>query len=199
MQSWLGHPIPNSLILASTSQLLPTVILHYTSDSYSFLNRQLSVSSLSMSTTSTTSSIRSQLGPLTTTFSRPSDCSSLLWYTHSYGWYGYPANTLQCRLEKYSTSGSVTSKVFKRAILAESCFPPGFASFINQWTATDPLAPPSPYETVHFYSPGLVCPAGYTTACAVARQTDLSLPPGAPGGIWSLLSPGETAIGCCPR
>lgn len=143
--------------------------------------------------------IRSQLGPLTTTFTRPSDCSSLLWYDYTDGWYGHPANTLQCRLEKYSTSGSVTSSVFKRAILAESCFPSGFASYMNQWTSWDPLAPPSPYGPVHFYSPGLICPAGYTTACAVARQTDLPLPPGAPSGIWSLLSPGETAIGCCPR
>ncbi len=44
-----------------------------------------------------------------------------------------------------------------------------------------------------FYSPGLVCPAGYVSACSATAGGSSDWQP-----QWSLTS-GETAVGCCPR
>lgn len=45
-----------------------------------------------------------------------------------------------------------------------------------------------------FYSPGTICPSGYTTACQATY--------GQPVSGWEVqfpLTTGETAVGCCPR
>lgn len=147
-----------------------------------------------------TTAIRTELGPLTTTFVPPPDCSSILWYTSYTDWHGLQAHNFQCGYKTYTTSGTggstVTSIMYKLSSLREICFPSGFASYMNRPASLD-VAPGT--GLLHFFSPGLVCPAGFTTACAIVKQTDVPLPPGDPVGVWSLLRPGETAVGCCPR
>jgi hypothetical protein len=81
-----------------------------------------------------------------------------------------------------------------------------WAAWLNDATACWPPAttgPPTARSSLRdwnfggwgFYSPGLVCPGGYTSACsAIANQTaalgwDVE---------YSMLA-GETAVGCCPR
>ncbi|KAK4246092.1 hypothetical protein C7999DRAFT_33488 [Corynascus novoguineensis] len=63
------------------------------------------------------------------------------------------------------------------------------------WPPTTRLSrpPTHPFVGWGFYSPGLECPSGYTTACT-ARYN------GRPD--WEIefsLIPGETAVGCCPE
>lgn len=66
-----------------------------------------------------------------------------------------------------------------------SCWPP---PSVNQ-----ALLRKHPFQGLGFYSPGLACPTGYTTACTAEYgrrpQWDIQF----------ALVPGETAVGCCPE
>ncbi|EHK44158.1 hypothetical protein TRIATDRAFT_300470 [Trichoderma atroviride IMI 206040] len=109
------------------------------------------------------------LGPLTTTWTMPQTCSIFMpgCSTCDNAYNGQSCNP--------TSGGQVMDNT--------ACWPP----------ATSGVASPSwPFVGWGFYSPGLACPAGYTSACtAVYGQR----PP------WSTqfsLVPSETAIGCCP-
>lgn len=70
---------------------------------------------------------------------------------------------------------------------AITCWPP------TSKGAPTPIVSPGGWEGYGFYSPGLVCPAGYTSACTATE-----------GGHsdWDVqfsMTQGETAVGCCPR
>ncbi|KAK3177383.1 hypothetical protein K4F52_009821, partial [Lecanicillium sp. MT-2017a] len=65
----------------------------------------------------TTTLIRTDFGPLPTTFEQPSDCASTLWYNYDAGWKGYYAESLTCWTPPY------TSTVEKEGLVQESCFP----------------------------------------------------------------------------
>ncbi|PCH02201.1 Hypothetical protein PENO1_038890 [Penicillium occitanis (nom. inval.)] len=129
-----------------------------------------------MSATSTISSRSNLLGPLTTTWSAPEPCQSAWIDCESCGdaWQG------QDCLDDGSNSDALT------------CWPP-----VAETTAD--LQPP--FLGLGFYSPGLACPVGYETACAMS---------GASNGLQQTISgqqqfqfdfaptAGETVIGCCP-
>ncbi|KAL6696542.1 hypothetical protein J3F84DRAFT_299931 [Trichoderma pleuroticola] len=103
------------------------------------------------------------LGPLTTTWTMPETCSIYL-----QGFRGQSCNSM-------SGGGRVQDNT--------ACWPPvkpGIAS------------PAWPFSGWGFYSPGVACPAGYTTACtAVYGQR-------AQWDIQFALVSSETAVGCCP-
>ncbi len=110
------------------------------------------------------------LGPLTTTWSMPDSCTAFLVNcpTCDGGFRGQ-----QCVV--HSGTG--------RAEDHTSCWPPA---------RTQAGTPQYPFVGWGFYSPGLACPTGYTSACTAVY-----------GGRadWEIeftLNAGETAVGCCP-
>jgi hypothetical protein len=116
-------------------------------------------------------SARTILGPLTTTFTPAPSCTIpvIACSTCNYGWG------------------------------AQTCFSGGVEDFTGCWPATGTSANlPSPTQPLWgwgFYSPGLVCPQGYASACS-ATATNIATGTWTPQ--WSM-SAGETAVGCCPR
>ncbi|KAF2750316.1 hypothetical protein M011DRAFT_237900 [Sporormia fimetaria CBS 119925] len=123
---------------------------------------------------------RSNLGPLTTLFTPPTECSRavLPCQTCSTAWLG-----LAC-----SSDGGPIDDI--------TCWPP----------ATSSIPRPTPYVSgMGFYSPGISCPAGYTSACTAVStrpgQTDvpelITRGPFKDGGFQFRLVEGETAVGCC--
>ncbi|KAL1838749.1 hypothetical protein VTJ49DRAFT_2247 [Mycothermus thermophilus] len=110
------------------------------------------------------------LGPLTTAWSMPEDCK---------------VNVVLCPTcdEGFRGQQCVVSNGEARAEDHTRCWPPVTAAAGSpQW----------PFMGWGYYSPGISCPVGYTTACTAEY-----------GGRseWAhqfTLVPGETAIGCCP-
>ncbi|ETS73828.1 hypothetical protein PFICI_14774 [Pestalotiopsis fici W106-1] len=113
---------------------------------------------------------RTNLGPLTTTFTYPSSCNVAIQgcATCDYGW---QAQT--CSDNAFNAQGVQDNP---------DCWPARATSVstgvaLNGWG---------------FYSPGIQCPVGYATSCVATE--------GVAGGFnfqFELL-PSETAIGCCP-
>ncbi|KAK3302876.1 uncharacterized protein B0T15DRAFT_258284 [Chaetomium strumarium] len=111
------------------------------------------------------------LGPLTATWTMPKSCSV------------HVVNCATCS-EGFRGQQCVTRDGSVQASDHTTCWPPA---------ATRVPAPQPPFIGWGFYSPGMACPAGYTTACTAQY-----------GGRseWDVeftLVPGETAIGCCPE
>jgi hypothetical protein len=108
---------------------------------------------------------RNILGPLTTVFTAPQECDV-------------------AALISYQTS----------AYRGQSCTVDFLADASTCWpqvTAAAPLQSP-PLNGWGFYSPGISCPAGYTSACSATQGSSTG---------WVMQFPmdeGETAVGCCP-
>lgn len=107
------------------------------------------------------------LGDLTTTFTQPLRCSTAV------------AECLTCGLawqaQRCPTASLVADDV--------ACWPP----------RTRNVFTPVPLLQWGVYSPGIACPAGYTTACTHDGSK--------PRGDFSFPVPpraSETAVGCCP-
>ncbi|KAK4158054.1 hypothetical protein C8A00DRAFT_39610 [Chaetomidium leptoderma] len=110
------------------------------------------------------------LGPLTTAWSMPASCT---------------VNVLNCATctSAYRGQACVMNGETGRAEDHTDCWPP-----VTSRAGT----PRYPFLGWGYYSPGLACPTGYTTACTAEYG-------GRPG--WEMqfnLVPGETAVGCCP-
>jgi hypothetical protein len=121
--------------------------------------------------TASPTSPRALLGPLTKSYTPPQIC--LTFAQASYGptaWAG----------QGCSTGNPVDTS---------SCWPPAFVS-----------APAAPYYGWGFYSPGLICPSGYSSACSTALEKSGSSPSSfaQPFSFQFPLVPGETVVGCCP-
>ncbi|KAL2168871.1 hypothetical protein VTG60DRAFT_6773 [Thermothelomyces hinnuleus] len=107
------------------------------------------------------------LGPLTTAWSMPGSCTV------------HVRNCATCN-EGFRGQQCVSGQPEDHT----TCWPPAIK-------ANEP--PQHPFVGWGFYSPGLVCPSGYTTACTAEYG-------GRPE--WEIeftLIPGETAVGCCPE
>ena len=124
------------------------------------------------------------LGPLTTPFTPPQECSYLAAYGE--GASGYiPGLDQGCNSQIPQDT--------------TSCWPPILPSVwasISQSSEIDPY-----FNGLGFYSPGLQCPVGYASACITATPfSDLSTAYiGADYFSFQYeLEAGETAIGCCP-
>ncbi|KAJ3485486.1 hypothetical protein NLG97_g6804 [Lecanicillium saksenae] len=130
---------------------------------------------------------RTNLGPLTATFSGPSSCSVLD------GSFTKDGGALNGALG-YSCRARGNGQIFGPD---PSCFPSSLASYINagdQWLST-----------IAVYSPGNICPNGFSSACTMTRSAN-DRPPTTAGilqtanrAMFNILEIGETAIGCCPR
>ncbi|KAK0636763.1 hypothetical protein B0T17DRAFT_477890, partial [Bombardia bombarda] len=107
------------------------------------------------------------LGPLTTTFVPPPAC----------------------------TVAVGACKTCNVAWLGQECVATGAQDNTDCWPTTTEgaLAPEPTLYGWGFYSPGLMCPQGYASACSATA--------GSAGAGWPLqfkLTAGETAVGCCP-
>jgi hypothetical protein len=113
------------------------------------------------------SSERYNLGPLVTPFAYPSTCTSAF---------------LDC-----STCPD--------AWLAQTCGDNGVQDDRDCWPPlfNGDLLTSAPFNGGGFYSPGILCPVGYTSACSATGGGDTSY-----SFQYDLLD-AETAIGCCPR
>lgn len=114
------------------------------------------------------------LGPLTTVFSADPTCMTLL--------FGECGSDTVCSGWLGQTCNLATTSSFYWPSNDLACYP--------SWTTgAQTLA----YNGWGFYSPGLSCPSGYTSACSttadVSGNFQFQFPPTA----------GETAVGCCPR
>ncbi|OCK98065.1 uncharacterized protein K441DRAFT_703601 [Cenococcum geophilum 1.58] len=121
---------------------------------------------------------RTIIGPLKSTFTPPPACSILV------------AQCATCTVAWQGQSCYSVDSSDEGAEDQASCWPPA--------TAT---TPPAPLAGWGFYSPGLNCPVGYTSACTAISQAQ-----GSSSSV-SLITPfvfqyslnaGETAVGCCP-
>lgn len=106
------------------------------------------------------------LGPLTTEFTAPPDCSFA------------------------GVSGTPLSIGF----LGQTCVGDALADASTCWPPATPAAPSAttPLSGWGFYSPGISCPAGHTTACYATHGFRTG---------WDMqytMEEGETAVGCCP-
>jgi hypothetical protein len=120
-------------------------------------------------------SSRTILGPLTTTFTPAPSCSigARACPTCNYAW-----EAQSC----YSTISD--NNVVYGISDATQCWPP---------TSAGLPSPTPPLWGWGFYSPGIICPTGYTSACSATAGNAMTWTP-----EWSLAA-GETAVGCCPR
>ncbi|KAB5586246.1 hypothetical protein GE09DRAFT_58134 [Coniochaeta sp. 2T2.1] len=115
-------------------------------------------------------SVRTNLGPLTTPFTYPASCNVVVQQcsTCTFGWQGQ-----SCGTNSFNTQGVQDNL---------DCWPPR-SNDVSSGVAVNGWG---------FYSPGVECPIGYTSACSSTA--------GVEGGFafqFSML-PRETAVGCCP-
>ena len=121
---------------------------------------------------------RNSLGPLTTTFAHPSEC----W---NWGIEDYTAS-----LQQGCTSSSLIDTI--------DCWPPIPESIVEARS----ILSSEHFYGLGFYSPGFVCPTGYTSACTQIQPPSGELPSIEVDVSFDFqypLEPGETAIGCCPK
>ncbi|KAF2866495.1 hypothetical protein BDV95DRAFT_598756 [Massariosphaeria phaeospora] len=132
--------------------------------------------------TQTPTSTRSNLGPLTTTFIAPSHCSGAV---------------LAC---------PTCSKAFQAQTCKSGPNASGAEDDSECWPPTTVSEKRPPLAGFGFYSPGIACPMGYTTACSAVSQAVQQttsavrvVPVALQGGKFQFpLVAGETAVGCCP-
>ncbi|KAF2650022.1 hypothetical protein K491DRAFT_609654, partial [Lophiostoma macrostomum CBS 122681] len=154
--------------------------LHPVNDHRHQYDRRASTAKSTPSATQLPTPSRSNLGPLTTTFIPPSQCSRvfLACPTCDSAWQG-----LSC-----DSQGAPQDDT--------ACWP----------TATSyPVQSQAALSGFGFYSPGLICPTGYSSACsAVSTRPNEPAPTAivtsAPmnGSFQFPMVEGETAVGCCP-
>lgn len=121
---------------------------------------------------------RSILGPLTTTFTPPPACTIAV------------ANCNTCKVGWLAQTCFSSNSLFQNASDESTCWPP---------VTITPT--PGNLSSYGFYSPGLICPSGYSTACAAAGTAKTAVTGLANGTGFAFqydLLANETAVGCCP-
>jgi hypothetical protein len=118
---------------------------------------------------------RTILGPLTTTYTAPSSCTVPVQEC--------PMCNLAWRAQSCFASSSGRNTWYGDEDNTD-CWPPR-SSFVKK--------PTPPLSGWGFYSPGLVCPNGMTSACSATGGGSSGWP------VQFGLLEKETAVGCCPR
>lgn len=130
----------------------------------------------------------SNLGPLTTTFVPASSCGVMDGSFTKVGGGLNGAVGYACQVA--TRDGQIFGP-------DPACFPNSLASYINngdRWLSS-----------LAVYSPGSICPEGFSAACTVERSKDDEPPTTtrniitASRAMYNVLQIGETAVGCCPK
>lgn len=136
-------------------------------------------------------STTSNVGPLTTIFTPAESCTSILAYMTL-----APDTVFSDRFSSlsllYISRGVAcgSGSPFNPVAPDSACYPSGFTEVNSNWFADASATP--------VFSPGVLCPSGFTADRGVYRRGDDT---GAPTtGLASEygLKPGELAVGCCP-
>lgn len=145
----------------------------YLTTAYQHLNASLPTMAVANLTSSTPTQLpRTVLGPLTSIWTPPASCSVPI----ADGPYTDEGRTAAYRDQTCATAAS--SGIYD----ASQCWPP---------TAASAAAATPPFLARGFYSPGLVCPSGYSSACTAVGGSAVS--------GWTpeyTVAPMETAVGC---
>ena len=113
------------------------------------------------------------LGPLTTVWTLPPTCTYLI-----------PPCSTCVEFFQGQTCGTTASGDPGEPQDNADCWPPRDRNVgTAQW----------PFVGWGFYSPGLSCPIGYTSACTAVYGE------GSEWDVEFILRPKETAVGCCPQ
>ncbi|KAI9707923.1 MAG: hypothetical protein M1820_004342 [Bogoriella megaspora] len=157
---------------------------------------------------STAEPSRIVLAPLTTVFTPPSSCTSFFipYIRPTVPFYGFTATTaptgsalqgVKCSSTfDFVNDGDGMMDTFDATGPLEydlNCWPPA--------TENSLTSPARILSAGGFYSPGLHCPSGYTTACtAIGMNNTLTTTAGLDGSFSFQFPPvsDETAVGCCP-
>ncbi|KAK8198085.1 uncharacterized protein BKA78DRAFT_293109 [Phyllosticta capitalensis] len=118
-----------------------------------FVNSTVQVLPTSTWTRSLFSTV-SPLGPLTTTFTPPSDCQI-----------GYSSASFVSNLID-DISGYYNTSEYTIAQIAKTCLNSAIGDAASCWPSASTTPYADEFSGWGFYSPGLFCPVGYTTACA---------------------------------
>ncbi|KAF2715373.1 hypothetical protein K504DRAFT_446243 [Pleomassaria siparia CBS 279.74] len=143
--------------------------------------RQQTIAETRQPRSTSTPTRKGNLGPLTTTFNPPAHCTR-------------PA--LACATCSSARAAQVcrTQLNGQKSQQDTDCWP--------QVTAAPRIAPQGLQAPLGFYSPGIMCPMGYATACAasVPAEPAQTTAPARDGGNFDFpLSAGESGFGCCPQ
>ena len=155
------------------------------------------------------SNSRANLGPLTTTWTPPSSCSvlgigtdnpTLAWQAQQC----YTTSAVSGTTVSFTDNSGNPTTLTVPATTKSNIYYDGVA---DDFTCRPPTsygvpAPSIPLNGWGFYSPGVVCPSGYTSTCTATVGPDGSPAPVASGNSFQFqfaLQPGETAVGCCPK
>ncbi len=147
---------------------------------------------------------RVDLGPLTTTFTPAPSCSEDLALearinTLDDGNLGstvvgaYWGSTIRCLRLPGGASGGGTLTT-ETQVAVDGCYPPPFIT-LEQSDLRSTIG--SKTSAVGFFSPGYVCPSGFTTACGVASGNTSAA--SQVSKLLPMLSSSETVAVCCPR
>ena len=153
------------------------------------------------SATSSPPKTRSIIGPLTTTFTPPANCTSLaapVSFDTGDGSESSISNSQAQKCSWVSEDGIISSIAYDDV----ACWPSATGSVPSFSFNTSDDSPVTALNGWGIYSPGLICPHGYTTACwaeASSHGPDTTTLSGPSFEFQFGLLPGETAIGCCPR
>lgn len=137
---------------------------------------------------STTIGDRTILGPLTTVFTPPAPCATLMVESD-------PGGTMSVT---WGASCTQTGDFGGTSIVDDAaCYPSGFRDYVNIWSSS----------TMAMYSPASACPAGYYEAYTVTHGVGETTPkyPSpttyfyAYSSIWAHMNEGEEVVGCCVR
>ena len=142
-------------------------------------------------------STTTNLGPLTTVFTPPDSCTTLIYAESDANLTDAFPQTSFDRFVYAATCGTVFANAYG---VGPDCVPSKYGEAYNKIVESSSL------ETVMWpvYSPGLHCPAGYYSACAFSKPLR-SATPGSQttdtfsSMMYSLVQPGEVAFACCPR
>lgn len=170
--------------------------------------------------TTTTSLVglpRTILGSLTTTFTAPTSCAYLgVGYVGNdlVGWEGQVRPLIQhqkpapgtCTVYRHipiyapapgAVNGPDVASAHSLTHTLQKCDSGSDDGLLDNqacWPGTTAGAayPDTPFSGWGFYSPGLVCPAGHSSACTATASGEADWP------VQFALEAGETAVGCCP-
>ena len=140
-----------------------------------------------MSSTLSTLTARSLLGPLSTTFTPPPFCAQY-WDT-----WGLGLEPTQIVLANHKACNS-------SVVDTSSCWPSVTPPFWATWTSARIGFIDRDFEGLGFYSPGYQCPSGHATACTATSVLVGEVQPSisATFDFQFALTAGEVAFGCCP-
>ncbi|OKL61825.1 hypothetical protein UA08_02488 [Talaromyces atroroseus] len=177
--------------MASATVATATTTILVTATATSSNSVSATASIISPTTTITEASTPEYLlGPLTTQFTAPIQCSQAYWLSNS-AQYHDPYLGQTCA----SVDGQITY------IQDNNCLPPVTKSEIIASLVGASSVLSTSYDYIGYYSPGISCPAGYATACAAqagSNGVQSTLSGFESFGFVHTPSAYETAMGCCP-